>query len=63
LVSSFGSNLTTVALLYQIFALTHSPLAVGILGIVQFVPLLLLAFAGGALADVLDRRRLVQVTE
>jgi MFS family permease len=63
LVSSFGNSLTTVALLYQIFVLTHSPLAVGILGLVQFVPLLLLAFAGGALADAIDRRRLVQVSE
>ncbi len=63
LVSFFGNNLTTVAVLYQIFVLTHSPLAVGILGLVQFVPLLLLAFAGGALADAVDRRRMVQVTE
>src|SRR5262249_43240917 len=63
LVSTFGNNLTTVGLLYQIFVLTQSPLAVGILGVVQFVPLLLLAFAGGALADAIDRRRLVQVTE
>jgi MFS family permease len=63
LISSFGGNLTTVALLYQIFVLTHSPLAVGVLGVVQFVPLLLLAFAGGAFADAIDRRRMVQVTE
>lgn len=63
LVSSFGNNLTTVAVVYQIFLLTHSPLAVGILGLVQFVPLLLLAFAGGALADAIDRRLMVQITE
>lgn len=63
LVSSFGNNLTSVAVLYQIFILTHSPLAVGILGLVQFVPFLLLAFAGGALADAIDRRRMVQLTE
>jgi MFS family permease len=63
LVSSFGNNLTTVAVLYQLFVLTHSPLAVGLLGLVQFVPLLLVAFAGGALADAIDRRRMVQITE
>lgn len=63
LVTSFGNNLTTVAVLYQIFALTHSPLAVGILGLVQFVPLLLLAVVGGTLADAIDRRRMVQITE
>jgi MFS family permease len=63
LVSYFGNTLTTVALLYQVYALTQSPLAVGLFGMTQFVPLLLLAVVGGALADALDRRRMVQVTE
>jgi MFS family permease len=63
LVSSFGNMLTTVAVLFQVFALTRSPLAVGLFGITQFVPLLLIAFTGGALADAFDRRRLVQLTE
>ncbi|HEU5347193.1 MAG TPA: MFS transporter, partial [Ktedonobacterales bacterium] len=63
LVSHFGNTLTMVAVMYQVFALTHSTLAVGIFGLVQFVPLLLLAFVGGALADAFDRRRMVQFTE
>lgn len=63
LVSGFGSSLTSVAVLYQVFALTRSPLVVGLLGIVEFVPLVLLAFVGGALADAFDRRRMVQLTE
>jgi MFS family permease len=63
LISFFGSTLTTVALLYQVYALTRSPFAVGLLGFVQLVPLLLLALLGGALADAIDRRRLVQLTE
>jgi Transmembrane secretion effector len=63
LVSFFGNTLTTVALVYQVYALTRSPLAVGLFGMVQFVPLLLLAAVGGALADALDRRRMVQLTE
>lgn len=63
MVSYFGSMLTIVALMYQVFALTYSPLAVGVFGIVQFAPLLLLAFVGGALADTIDRRWMVQFTE
>jgi MFS family permease len=63
LVSFFGSTLTSVALVYQVYTLTRSPLAVGLFGAVQFVPLLLLATVGGALADALDRRRMVQLTE
>lgn len=63
LVSSFGNMITSVAVPYQAYALTRSPLAVGLFGIVQLVPLLALAFLGGALADAFDRRRLVQLTE
>jgi MFS family permease len=63
LVSFFGNMITAVAVPYQAYALTHSPLAVGLFGVVQLVPLLLLAFVGGALADAFDRRRLVQLTE
>ena len=63
LISFFGNMLTSVALVFQVYALTRSPLAVGLLGAAQFVPLLLLAVVGGTLADALDRRRMVQATE
>ncbi|HEX6796182.1 MAG TPA: MFS transporter [Ktedonobacterales bacterium] len=63
LVSFFGNMITYVAIPYQAYALTHSPLAIGLFGIVQLVPLLALAFVGGALADAVDRRRMVQLTE
>lgn len=63
-VSLFGSMMTqTVAVPFQVYHLTHSSLAVGLLGLVEVGPILLLAFLGGALADAHDRRRLVQLTE
>jgi MFS family permease len=62
-VSRLGTMLTVVALPYQVYALTRSSLAVGLLGIAQLGPLLLTALAGGALADAVDRRRMVLVTE
>jgi MFS family permease len=62
-VSFFGSMITSVALPYQVYQLTRSSLAVGLLGLVEIVPILLLAFLGGALADAHDRRRMVQLTE
>ncbi|MDQ1401300.1 MAG: hypothetical protein QOK20_3232 [Acidimicrobiaceae bacterium] len=55
--------ITFVAVPYQVYQLTHSSLAVGLLGVVEFVCLLLLAFVGGALADAVDRRKLVLATE
>jgi len=58
-ISFFGTMMSWVALPYQIYHLTNSTLAVGLLGVIELVPLLLTAFIGGALADVLDRRKLL----
>lgn len=62
-VSMFGTAISYVVLPVQMYALTHSSLAVGLLGVTEFVPTLALAFVGGALADALDRRRLVLTCE
>ncbi|HYY98404.1 MAG TPA: MFS transporter [Pyrinomonadaceae bacterium] len=62
-VSFFGSMMTFVALPWQMYRLTGSPLAVGLLGVAEFVPIFLMAFVGGALADAVDRRRMVRLTE
>jgi MFS family permease len=62
-VTQLGTMVTQVALPYQVFQLTHSSLAVGLVGVVELVPLLLTAFVGGALADAFDRRRLILLTE
>ena len=59
LVSSFGSFLTYVALPVQIYELTKSSAIVGLLGMVQLVPLAFAALWGGAVADAIDRRRLL----
>ena len=62
-VSFLGTMVTYVALPWQMYTLTRSSFAVGLLGVVELVPLLLTAFVGGALADWMDRRRLVIATE
>jgi len=58
-ISGFGSFITYVTVPYQVAQLTHDPLLVGLLGVCELVPLLFMAFVGGALADYLDRRKLV----
>jgi MFS family permease len=63
LVSLLGSMMTYVALPYQLYELTHSSFAVGCLGAVQLVPLLLFALWGGAMADAMDRRTLLLGSE
>ena len=54
---------TFVAVPFQAYELTGSSLAVGLLGVAEFAPILVLALVGGALADAFDRRRLVQIAE
>jgi MFS family permease len=60
-VSGLGSAMTMTALPYQVFEETHSTIAVGALGFVQLVPLVAGALASGALADSMDKRRLLLV--
>lgn len=60
--SFFGTQFTAVAVPVQMYALTHSTFWVGLLGLAGLVPLLVFALWGGALADVLDRRKLLLVS-
>ena len=59
-VSGFGSFITYVTIPFQVAQITNDPLMVGLLGVCELVPLLVMAFVGGALADFLDRRLLVR---
>nr|WP_245712974.1 MFS transporter [Micromonospora nigra] len=58
-VSGFGSFITYVTVPYQVYHLTGDPLLVGLIGVCELLPLLVMSFVGGALADFLDRRLLV----
>jgi len=58
-VSSFGFQLTAVAVPVEMFQLTRSSFWVGLLGVAGLVPLLVFSLWGGAVADAVDRRRLL----
>ncbi len=62
-ISTAGRMITTVVLPYQVYVLTGDLLAVGALSLVQLVPILIFALGGGAVADAVDRRRLLLVTQ
>ncbi|MET9667249.1 MFS transporter [Streptomyces sp. NPDC006475] len=62
-VTYFGSFMAMIALPLQIKDLTGSPLAVGVMGAVELVPLVVFGLYGGALADSADRRKLILGTE
>jgi MFS family permease len=57
-----GGMVSYVAVPYQLYHLTHSNFAVGALGAVELVPLVVFGLYGGALADHADRRRLLVAT-
>ncbi len=61
LLSSLGSAMTTFAVTLQIWELSRSSLAVGLLGL-TFIPVLIVGLYGGAIADAVDRRRLALYT-
>jgi len=63
MVSFLGSQVAMVAIPFQVYELTKSPLLVGVLGIVELVPMLGLSLVGGAFADAHDRRQMVLGTE
>jgi len=63
MITSIGSMVTYVALPFQVAQLTDSYLAVGLIGLVEVIPLVVFGLYGGALADAVDRRVMVLVTE
>jgi MFS family permease len=62
-VSGMGNQVTRLALPFQVYTLTHSTLAIAALTFAQLVPILAFALAAGSLADAIDRRRLLLLTQ
>ncbi|MCU1679179.1 MAG: putative rane transport protein, partial [Frankiales bacterium] len=61
IVSIVGSQMTAVAVLIQIDAMTHSPFLVGLTGVFGFVPLVVFGLYGGSIVDAHDRRTLMLI--
>lgn len=62
-VSQIGSFIEVTATTYLLYAITNSPLLLGIGGLARGLPILTLAIFGGALADRIDRKRLLLFTQ
>ena len=63
LISYFGSMITYVAIPFQIKHLTGSYIAVGLIGAVELIPLIIFGLYGGVLADKVDRQKMIWATE
>lgn len=61
-VSLIGSQMTQVAVPLQVYAITRSSLDVGLASLAALIPLVVFGLYGGAIADAVDRRKLLSVT-
>src|SRR5450755_713028 len=57
LAMAMGAQIQGVVVAWQMYAVTHDPLALGMVGLAEAVPFIAFALYAGHLADVLDRRR------
>jgi MFS family permease len=63
LISTTGQQMQTVALAWHLFTLTDSTFQVGLIAFFGIIPFLILSFVGGAVADQIDRKRVILVTQ
>ena len=61
--SSLGYQMQAVILGWQMFALTHSAWALGLIGLAQFLPFMALVFVAGTVVDRSDRRRIATICQ
>jgi MFS family permease len=62
-VSLLGTQMSTVAIGWQIYQLTHDAAMLGLIGLFTVIPMVIFSLYGGVIADALDRRRLLLVTQ
>ena len=61
--STLGTQLTTVAIPFQVYAVTRSSLMVGLVSLTQVIPLIIGSLLGGSLVDAMERRKLLVIVE
>jgi MFS family permease len=63
IISVTGSQMQSVAINWHVYLLTKSALALGLVGLFRGVPVIVCSLAGGVVADAVDRKRLMIVTQ
>jgi MFS family permease len=63
LFSAVGSQISAVAVAWQVYEITNSPFQLGLTGLLRALPVMILSLPGGVLADRMDRRKLLIVTQ
>jgi MFS family permease len=63
LVSSIGTQVAQVTIAWQIYEITDSPLQLGLTGLFRIIPLAIFSLSGGVMADRMNRRKLMIITQ
>ena len=63
LISQSGTQMQRIAIAWHVYLLTHDAIALGLIGVVRVLPVLLFSLFGGMVADAQDRRRVMLVTQ
>lgn len=58
-ISFTGTKMQFVAVSWQLYELTHSPIALGMLGLARFIPVAIFLLIGGSFADTYNRKRIM----
>lgn len=62
-ISEFGTQITFVAVPFQVYEITRSTAMVGLLALFELIPLVVLPIVGGAIADAVERRRFLMIAQ
>ncbi len=62
-ISNVGSQMQFVAINWQVYELTHSAFALGMVGLLRFIPISLFSLIGGSVADAHNRKKILFVTQ
>ena len=62
-ISRIGTFMQEVAVNWQLYQITKSPLSLGILGLFKFLPVLIFSFFSGLAADVYNRKKIIFVVQ
>lgn len=62
LFSTLGKRMQTAIILWHVYDLTGEPLALGAIGLVNVIPIIIISLLAGVLADIMDRRRIMALT-
>ena len=61
--SEIGNQMQVVAIAWQVYEITRNPVSLGLIGVANFLPIILFSLVGGLVADKVDRKKLLAIAQ